>query len=124
MPELHADLCFVWDETAEGAEVEMITVLVARERVSNMLFACALRAKGDSAYAEKRLLDFLREVRLAQTVLTVRSDGEVAMSSSVWELCRLRTADGAQRIAVENGVAERAVRAVHKHMRVARSALT
>ena len=65
--------------------------------------------------------------------MTVRSDGEVAMSPIVREVCRLRVAEGAQRTAVDtrpvggdsaiNGIAERAARAVQEHMRTARSAL-
>ena len=77
-------------------------------------------------------MEFLRDIGLSQTELTVKSDGEPAMGCIVRELCRLRAAECARGTVVEksgvgdsagNGIAERAIRSIQEQMRVARSAL-
>ncbi len=109
-----------------------MAVVVARERRSRMTLASMVPTKStEGTFAARRVMAYLREIGCNQVRMTMKTDTEPAIVALVREIGRLRAAEGAEEMVVENspayssasnGVVERGVQSVQGMVRTLRSA--
>ena len=122
--EFSFDYCFLGDDGAAR-----MTVLAGRERVTGMMMASAVPAKGTSGqFAVLKVLEFLKQCGAEEAPVILKSDQEPAIEALVKDVVAAR---GQALTMVEkspigssgsNGVVERAVQGVEGQIRTLRSA--
>ena len=79
---------------------KMLTVLVAKERLTKMKMASVTPSKSTGNFIARRIVVFMREVGCEQGDVTAKSDQEPAMAAIIADIGRVRAAVGGGRMVV------------------------